>query len=52
MRERGHTFPTCVSADRILKTAGFVVERLEGRSRLYRADQAALGSGPQIAERR
>ena len=27
----------------ILKTAGFVVERREGRSRLYRADPDALG---------
>jgi DNA-binding transcriptional ArsR family regulator len=29
---------------RVLKTAGFVVERREGTSRLYRADQAALGA--------
>jgi DNA-binding transcriptional ArsR family regulator len=28
---------------RVLKTAGFVVERREGTSRIYRADQAALG---------
>lgn len=27
----------------VLKTAGFVVERREGTSRIYRADQAALG---------
>lgn len=29
---------------KVLKDAGFVVERREGTSRLYRADQAALGS--------
>ena len=29
---------------RVLKTAGFVVERRNGTSRLYRADKAALGS--------
>jgi DNA-binding transcriptional ArsR family regulator len=29
---------------RILKAAGFVVERRQGTSRIYRADQAALGS--------
>lgn len=29
---------------RVLKAAGFVVERREGTSRIYRADQAALGS--------
>ena len=29
---------------RILKTAGFLVERREGTSRIYRADRAALGS--------
>ena len=28
----------------VLKTAGFVAERRAGRSRLYRADKAALGS--------
>jgi DNA-binding transcriptional ArsR family regulator len=28
----------------ILKTAGFLTERREGTSRIYRADQAALGS--------
>lgn len=27
----------------VLKNAGFVVERREGNSRIYRADQAALG---------
>ena len=27
----------------VLKAAGFVVERREGTSRIYRADQAALG---------
>jgi DNA-binding transcriptional ArsR family regulator len=34
----------------ILKTAGFVVERRVGRSRLYRADQAALGSLRAVVE--
>ncbi len=29
---------------RVLRTAGFVVERRAGTSRFYRADQAALGS--------
>ena len=28
---------------RVLKTAGFIVERREGTSRLYRADKTALG---------
>lgn len=28
----------------VLKTAGFVIERREGTSRIYRADKAALGS--------
>jgi DNA-binding transcriptional ArsR family regulator len=28
----------------ILKTAGFVVERRQGTSRIYRADKAAMGS--------
>lgn len=28
---------------RVLKGAGFVLERREGTSRIYRADQAALG---------
>jgi DNA-binding transcriptional ArsR family regulator len=35
---------------RVLKTAGFVVERREGTSRLYRADQAALGSLRAVVE--
>lgn len=35
---------------RVLKTAGFVVERREGTSRLYRADQAALGSLRMVVE--
>jgi DNA-binding transcriptional ArsR family regulator len=34
----------------ILKTAGFLVERRAGRSRLYRADQAALGSLRSVVE--
>ena len=34
----------------VLKTAGFVIERREGRSRFYRADQAALGSLRSIVE--
>lgn len=34
----------------VLKTAGFVIERREGRSRLYRADQAALGSLRSVVE--
>ena len=34
----------------VLKAAGFIVERREGRSRLYRADQAALGSLRSIVE--
>jgi DNA-binding transcriptional ArsR family regulator len=29
---------------RVLKAAGFVQERRQGTSRIYRADQAALGS--------
>jgi len=29
---------------RVLKDAGFVIERREGTSRIYRADKAALGS--------
>jgi DNA-binding transcriptional ArsR family regulator len=29
---------------RVLKDAGFVVERRQGTSRIYRADKAALGS--------
>jgi len=35
---------------RVLKAAGFVVERREGTSRLYRADQAALGSLRAVVE--
>jgi DNA-binding transcriptional ArsR family regulator len=34
----------------VLKTAGFVIERREGRSRFYRADKAALGSLRSIVE--
>ena len=34
----------------ILKTAGFVVERRAGRSRFYRADQAAHGSLRSVVE--
>ena len=34
----------------VLKSAGFVVERRQGRSRFYRADQAALGSLRSIVE--
>jgi DNA-binding transcriptional ArsR family regulator len=29
---------------RVLKDAGFVIERRDGTSRIYRADKAALGS--------
>lgn len=35
---------------RILRTAGFVVERREGTSRIYRADKAALGSLRSVVE--
>jgi DNA-binding transcriptional ArsR family regulator len=35
---------------RVLKTAGFVVERREGTSRLYRADKDALGSLRAVVE--
>jgi DNA-binding transcriptional ArsR family regulator len=35
---------------RVLKTAGFVAERREGTSRLYRADKAALGSLRSVIE--
>ena len=35
---------------RVLKAAGFVVERREGTSRLYRADHAALGSLRSVVE--
>lgn len=34
----------------VLRTAGFLVERRAGRSRFYRADQAALGSLRSIVE--
>ena len=34
----------------ILKTAGFLVERRNGRNRLYRADQSALGSLRAVVE--
>jgi DNA-binding transcriptional ArsR family regulator len=34
----------------VLKTAGFVIERRDGRSRFYRADKAALGSLRTIVE--
>ena len=35
---------------RLLKEAGFVVERREGTSRRYRADKAALGSLRAVVE--
>jgi DNA-binding transcriptional ArsR family regulator len=35
---------------RVLKSAGFVVERREGTSRIYRADKAALGSLRSVVE--
>ncbi len=34
----------------VLKAAGFVVERRVGTSRIYRADQAALGSLRSVVE--
>jgi DNA-binding transcriptional ArsR family regulator len=34
----------------VLRTAGFVQERREGTSRIYRADQAALGSLRSVVE--
>jgi DNA-binding transcriptional ArsR family regulator len=34
----------------LLRTAGFVVERREGTSRIYRADKAALGSLRSVVE--
>jgi DNA-binding transcriptional ArsR family regulator len=34
----------------VLKAAGFLVERREGTSRIYRADQAALGSLRSVVE--
>jgi DNA-binding transcriptional ArsR family regulator len=35
---------------RVLKDAGFVVERREGTSRIYHVDQAALGSLRSVVE--
>lgn len=35
---------------RVLKTAGFIVERREGTSRIYHADKAALGSLRAVVE--
>jgi DNA-binding transcriptional ArsR family regulator len=35
---------------RVLKAAGFIVERRHGTSRYYRADQAALGSLRSVVE--
>jgi len=35
---------------RVLKEAGFLVERRQGTSRIYRADQAALGSLRSVVE--
>jgi DNA-binding transcriptional ArsR family regulator len=34
----------------VLKAAGFLVERRDGRSRFYRADQAALGPLRSVVE--
>jgi DNA-binding transcriptional ArsR family regulator len=34
----------------VLRAAGFVIERRDGRSRLYRADKAALGSLRAVVE--
>ncbi|HEY9483975.1 MAG TPA: metalloregulator ArsR/SmtB family transcription factor [Micromonosporaceae bacterium] len=34
----------------VLKTAGFVVERRDGRGRFYRADKVALGSLRSVIE--
>jgi DNA-binding transcriptional ArsR family regulator len=34
----------------VLKAAGFLIERRDGRSRFYRADQAALGSLRSVVE--
>ena len=34
----------------VLRAAGFVVERREGRSRIYRADKVALGSLRSVVE--
>jgi DNA-binding transcriptional ArsR family regulator len=35
---------------RVLRQAGFVVERRQGTSRIYRADKAALGSLRSVVE--
>ncbi len=35
---------------RVLRTAGFVTERRDGNSRIYRADKAALGSLRAVVE--
>ena len=35
---------------RVLKEAGFLVERRQGTSRIYRTDQAALGSLRSVVE--
>jgi DNA-binding transcriptional ArsR family regulator len=35
---------------RVLKDAGFVIERRDGTSRIYRADRAALGSLRSVVE--
>jgi DNA-binding transcriptional ArsR family regulator len=35
---------------RVLKDAGFVIERRDGTSRIYRADKAALGSLRSVVE--
>lgn len=35
---------------RVLKAAGFIVERRDGTSRYYRADQTALGSLRSVVE--
>jgi DNA-binding transcriptional ArsR family regulator len=35
---------------RVLKEAGFMVERRQGTSRIYRADKAALGSLRSVVE--
>lgn len=35
---------------RVLRTAGFIVQRREGTSRIYRADKAALGTLRAVVE--
>jgi len=35
---------------RVLRTAGFITERRDGNSRIYRADKAALGSLRAVVE--